>query len=367
MARPRSTSGRSSGRNSRTSLPKTSSSSGRVPTGGAARPPVGLAERGVVDTPFLHGINPFLFRFSETLSLRWTGAAYLVGFLLAFAVLRRQAARGEGPVAKQEVSGFVLYAGLFGVILGGRLGYVLLHQWDDFSRDGSVFFQFRQGGASVLGAVLGVLAFSVYFARQQRRPWLQVTDTLAVLAPLGFLLAHLAVFMEGAPLGQVSSVPWAVRFPAEVGMPGFQPVVTPSFDVSTLAYAPGHEVAALTRADAAFLAELHRILPARHPVLLYQAALEGLLLGGVLLAVRALWRSRPVGLLSGLFFTLQGGLSLGGLLFREAQPNLSFAAQLEQGVLPPVLMLGVGAAFLLSVLGQRPDAVGVPAPVKLEG
>lgn len=321
-----------------------------------------------MDTHFLHGFSPFLLRFSETLSLRWTGAAYLVGFLLAFAVLRRQAARGEGPVAKQEVSGFVLYAGLFGVILGGRLGYVLLHQWDDFSRDGSVFFQFRQGGASVLGAVLGVLAFSVYFARQQqRRPWLEVTDALAVLAPLGFLLASLAVFMEGAPLGQVTSVPWAVRFPAEVGLPGFQPVVTPSFDVSTLAYAPGHEVVALARADATFLAELHRILPARHPVLLYQAALEGLLLGGVLLVVRALWRSRPVGLLSGLFFALHGGLALVGLLFREAQPNLSFATQLEQGMLPPVLMLGVGAAVLLSVLGQRPDPVGVPAPVKLEG
>ncbi|MCY1039731.1 prolipoprotein diacylglyceryl transferase [Corallococcus sp. bb12-1] len=320
-----------------------------------------------MDTHFLHGFSPFLFRFSETLSLRWTGAAYLVGFLLVFAMLRRQAARGEGPFQRQEVSGFVLNTGLLGVMLGGRLGFVFLHQWEDFSRDGSVFFQFRQGGASALGAVLGVLAFSVYFARQQRRPWLQVTDSLAVLAPLGFLLGALAVFMEGAPLGQVTSVPWAVRFPAEVGLPGFLPIVTPSFDVSTLAYAPGHEVAALARADATFLAELHRILPARHPVLLYQAALEGLLLGGVLLTVRALWRSRPVGLLSGLFFALHGALALACLPFREAQPNLSFAAQLEQGVLPPVLMMAVGAAFLLSVLGQRPDAVGVPASVKLEG
>lgn len=320
-----------------------------------------------MDTHFLHGFSPFLFRFSDTLSLRWTGAAYLVGFLLLFAVLRRQAARGEGPFERQEVSGFVLHAGLLGVMLGGRLGYVLLHQWDDFSRDGSVFFQFKQGGASVLGAVLGVLAFTVYFARQQRRSWLQVTDALAVLAPLGFLLGALAGFMEGAPVGQITSVPWAVRFPAEVGLPDFQPVATPSFDVSTLAYAPGHEVAGLARADASLLTELHRILPARHPVLLYQALLEGLLLGSVLMGVRALWRSRPVGALTGLFFTLHGGLALASLPFRAPQPNVSFVAGFEQGALFPVVLLVVGAAVLLSVLGQRAAGVAVPVPVKQEG
>ncbi|QSQ12370.1 prolipoprotein diacylglyceryl transferase [Myxococcus landrumensis] len=312
-------------------------------------------------------ISPVVVRFSETLFLRWTGVAYLVGFLLVFAVLWRQAARGQGPFQKREVPEFVLYAGLFGVMLGGRLGYVLLHQWEDFSRDGSIFFQFRQGGASMLGALVGVLVFAVYFARQHQRSWLQVTDALVVFAPLGFLLGSLALFTEGAPLGQVTSVPWAFLFPAEVGMPDFRPLVPPAFDVATLAYAPGHEVALLARTNAALLAELHRILPARHPVLLYQAVLEGVVLGAILLAVRRGWRSRPEGMLSGVFFVLSGGLALISLPFRAPQPNLSFAASFEQSALAPVLLMALGAAFILSALAPRPREEARPSAAKLEG
>ncbi|WP_338873403.1 prolipoprotein diacylglyceryl transferase [Myxococcus stipitatus] len=314
----------------------------------------------------LHDVSPVVVRFSETLLLRWTGAAYLVGFLIAFAVLWRQAARGQGSFQKREVPEFVLYAGLFGVMFGGRLGYVLLHQWEDFSRDGSLFFQFRQGGASMLGALVGVLVFAVYFARQHQRPWLQMSDALVVFAPLGFFLGYLAQFTEGAALGQVTSVPWAFLFPVEVGMPGFEPVATPSFDIATLAYAPGHEVAHLARTSEAFLAELHRILPARHPVLLYQALLEGVVLGTLLLVARRWWRSRPEGMLSGVFFVLLGVLRTVSLPFRAAQPNLSVAAQFEESALAAVLLVALGAAFILSALSQRPRADARPSAMKLE-
>ncbi|AGC48944.1 prolipoprotein diacylglyceryl transferase [Myxococcus stipitatus DSM 14675] len=315
----------------------------------------------------LHDVSPVVVRFSETLFLRWTGAAYLAGFLLVFVALWRQAARGQGPFEKREVPEFVLYAGLFGVMLGGRLGYMLLHQWEDFSQDLSLFFQFRQGGASMLGALLGVLVFGVYFARKRQRSWLQVTDALVVFAPLGFFLGHAALFAEGAPLGEVTSVPWAWMFPSEVGMPGFHPVAAPAFDIATLASVPGHEVALLARSNEALLAELYRILPARHPVLLYQAALEGVVLGGILLAVRRWWRTRPEGMLSGLFFVLLGGLRLISLPFQAPQPNLSFAAQFEQSALASVLLMALGAAFLLSVSGSRGREGARPSAAKLEG
>ncbi|WP_342377144.1 prolipoprotein diacylglyceryl transferase [Myxococcus stipitatus] len=315
----------------------------------------------------LHDVSPVVVRFSETLFLRWTGAAYLVGFLLVFAALWRQATRGHGPFQKREVPELVLYAGLFGVMLGGRLGYVLLHQWEDFSQDLTLFFQFRQGGASMLGALLGVLVFAVYFARQHQRPWLQVTDALVVFAPLGFFLGHLALFTEGMPLGQVTSAPWGFVFPSEVGMPDFQPVVTPSFDVTALAHAPGHELALLARTNEAFLAELYRILPARHPVLLYQAVLEGAVLGAILLAVRFGWRSRPEGMLSGVFFVLLGGLRFLGLPFHAPRPDLSFGAGFEQSALAPVLLVALGAAFVLSASASRAREDARPSAVKLEG
>ncbi|WP_225413245.1 prolipoprotein diacylglyceryl transferase [Stigmatella hybrida] len=310
----------------------------------------------------LHGLNPYLLHFSESLSLRWTGAASLVGFLLAFVWLRRRTARGDGPLAPQEVAGFVVYASLFGVMLGGRLGYVLLHQWDDFSRDGSIFFQFRQGGASMPGALLGVLAFTAYSAHQHRRSWLHLMDTLAVLAPLGFLLWHLAAFTAGEPLGHVSTAPWALRFPAELNIDGFQPADVPALDLSPLAQAPGHELARLANESPALLEELHRVLPPRHPVLLYQAALEGLVLAGLLFALRKRWPELPRGMMSGCFFLLYGVLACASLPFREPALNLPVSYQFETGVPMAALMMMVGAAFMTAALTQRRAVPSLPFP-----
>ncbi|MCE9671615.1 prolipoprotein diacylglyceryl transferase [Myxococcus stipitatus] len=301
----------------------------------------------------LHSLSPQVFHLSESLSLRWTGAACLVGLLLAFVLLRRRAARGEGPFAREEVAGFVLFAGLFGVMLGGRAGDMLLHQWDGASQDGTLLGGFQQAGMSLLGAILGVTLYAAYHARERQRPWLEVMDALAVLAPLGLLLGHLAVFTEGAPVGRVSDVPWALRFPAELGTPGFQPVATPTLALGELAGAPGHEVVKLAREVPSLGEELARVLPPRHPVLLYQAVLEGLAPFVFLLLLRGRAWTRAVGMPTGLFFVLTGVGSALGQWFREPDPNLPFSYQFESGPLLSLVLLAVGAVFVLGAHGTR--------------
>ncbi|RJS27405.1 hypothetical protein DRW03_03305 [Corallococcus sp. H22C18031201] len=307
-----------------------------------------------------HGFNPTLIQLSETLTLRWSGAAALAGFLIAFVWLKRQAERGVGPFTPADVSGFVLFTGLLGVLVGGHLGAVVLHQWDDFASDGTLAFLFRQSGTSVVGVLAGVLACAAYHARKHQRPWLQVTDALVLLAPLGLLLWHLAAFTDGEPLGRVTDMPWGVRFPAELNRDGFQPVAPPTLDLASLAQAPGHELARLARENPRFEEELLRILPPRHPVVLYEAALEGCVLFALLWAVRARWPSLPTGVMTGLFFVLYGGLTWASAPLLEPNPNLPLSYQFEQGVLLSLLLLAVGAAFLLEVLGQH--RVTAPTP-----
>ncbi|MBJ6764877.1 prolipoprotein diacylglyceryl transferase [Myxococcaceae bacterium JPH2] len=301
----------------------------------------------------LHEFSPSIVRLSDTLSLQWSGAAELTGLLLAFVWLKHQAARGAGPFAPAEVSGFVLYTGLLGVVLGGHAGAVLLHQWDDFSRDGTLSFLFHESRTSVLGVLAGVLACAAFHARQRQRSWLQVTDALVLLAPVGLLLWHLAAFTEGEPLGRVSHVPWALRFPTELNVDGFQPVAPAALDLAPLAHAPGYELARLARENPRLAEEFLRILPPRHPVLLYQAALEGCVLLALLWAARTRWPSARPGVMTGLFFVLYGGLSWASTPFLEPDLNLPLSYQFEQGVLLSLLLLAVGAAFLLEVLGQR--------------
>ncbi|MCP3102756.1 prolipoprotein diacylglyceryl transferase [Myxococcus sp. K15C18031901] len=304
-------------------------------------------------THLLHSLNPQAFQLSESLTLRWTGVACLVGLLLAFVLLRRRAARGEGPFPLEEVSGFVLFAGLFGVILGGRAGDVLLHHWDDFSRDGSILLQFQQGGTSLLGVVVGVLLYAAYHARERQRSWLEVTDAVARVAPLGLLLGCLAAFAEGAPVGSVSEVPWAMRFPAELNAPGFQPVAAPALGLGELAGAPGHELAKLAREVPSFGDELERILPPRHPVLLYEVVLEGLAPLVLLMLLRGRAWMRPAGMTTGVFLVVTGAAQALGQVFREPDPNLPFSAQFESGPLLSLLLLAVGAAFILSASAAR--------------
>jgi phosphatidylglycerol:prolipoprotein diacylglycerol transferase len=190
------------------------------------------------------------------LAVRWYGLMYVAAFVL-FLVLgkvraRRNLLTGWHP---RDVDDMLFY-GVFGVILGGRLGYVLFYKPGYYLAHPLEVLQVWTGGMSFHGGFLGVLVALWLFAKARDKKWLDVTDFVAPLVPLGLAAGRLGNFINGELVGRVTSGPWATIFPQVDGLP-------------------------------------------RHPSQLYQFALEGVALFAVL------WwfarRTRPRGAVSGLF------------------------------------------------------------------
>ncbi|MGB7320346.1 MAG: prolipoprotein diacylglyceryl transferase [Albidovulum sp.] len=227
------------------------------------------------------------------LALRWYALAYLAGLLGGFWVVRRLMQRpqlwpnGAAPMAWGKVED-LLTAIILGVILGGRLGFVLFYQPGFYLANPSQILKVWEGGMSFHGGFLGVVVAGLWFCRRHKIPALQLADAMALVAPLGLFLGRVANFVNAELWGRPTGLPWGVIFPGE---------------------------AAQTCAG---------ILPgdcARHPSQLYEAGLEGLLLGLVLwLCLRAGALKRP-GRLTGVF--LMGyGLSRFVVEFaRQADPQ----------------------------------------------
>ncbi|MET0405534.1 MAG: prolipoprotein diacylglyceryl transferase [Cystobacter sp.] len=296
---------------------------------------------------FLHDLSPFLFRYhdgrSEVFTARWDGLAYLAGFALALLLLRRFVARGSLRLAPREVFDVTSAVALLGVIVGGRLGYLVLYDWERFSSNVGLFFQFSQGGASFHGGVLGAAVVTFLQARQQNVSWLHLGDHLVVVAPLGILLGRLASFMDGDLFGRITRVPWAVLFPAEIHLSSFQPAQATRLAVERLPMS-SFDIMQVAHATPRVMDALRLILHPRHPSQLYAALLEGLLLFVILYGVRTRARWAPEGLLCGLFLSLHSVFHIGLGFLREPRDGDPMLGGLAQGQLfsLPLLVLGVG-------------------------
>jgi phosphatidylglycerol---prolipoprotein diacylglyceryl transferase len=190
------------------------------------------------------------------LAVRWYGLMYVAAFVL-FLVLgkvraRRNLLTGWHP---RDVDDMLFY-GVFGVIVGGRLGYVLFYKPGYYLAHPLEILQVWTGGMSFHGGMLGVLVALWVFAKARDKKWLDVTDFVAPLVPLGLAAGRLGNFINGELVGRVTSGPWAMVFPQVDGLP-------------------------------------------RHPSQLYQFALEGVALFVVLWWFAS--RTRPRGAVSGLF------------------------------------------------------------------
>ncbi|MDW4551593.1 prolipoprotein diacylglyceryl transferase [Defluviimonas sp. D31] len=218
--------------------------------------------------------------FGITLALRWYALAYLVGLLAGWwairALMRRPALwpDGQAPMEPGKVED-LLTAIIIGVILGGRLGFVLFYQPGFYLANPAEIVKVWEGGMSFHGGFLGVVAAGLWFCRRHAVPPLQLSDAMALVAPIGLFLGRLANFVNAELWGRPTTLPWGVIFPGEAAQ-------------TCTGFLPGD--------------------CARHPSQLYEAGLEGLLLGAVLVLLLRNGALRRPGLITGIFL-LGYGLS----------------------------------------------------------
>jgi phosphatidylglycerol:prolipoprotein diacylglycerol transferase len=157
-------------------------------------------------------IDPILVDFGA-LKIRWYGVSYVLAFVFAYFVLRTLARRGRLPIAYDRVAD-VLFWGVLGVFLGGRIGYVLFYMIPFGEFAWSQVWKVHEGGMSFHGGLLGVVIAYALYARKARAPLGDLCDGLALATTPGLLTVRLANFVNAELYGTVTDVPWAMNFPA---------------------------------------------------------------------------------------------------------------------------------------------------------
>jgi phosphatidylglycerol:prolipoprotein diacylglycerol transferase len=257
------------------------------------------------------------------LDIHWYGVMYLLAFLSFWTIGNARAmSQAWWGWSKQDVSD-VLFYGMLGVILGGRIGYMLFYGFELLLQNPLSIFRVWDGGMSFHGGLLGVIFAMVWFARRTRRSFWQVADFVAPMVPLGLAFGRLGNFIGGELWGRLTDVPWAMIFAKSTG------------------FRPG-EAEALTEAwRSGALDHL-----ARHPSQLYQAGMEGLALFFILM-----WYSRkprPRAAVSGLFMLGYGVFRLIAEFFRQPDEHLGFLAMqwLTMGMLLSLPMIAAGIIIM---------------------
>lgn len=243
-------------------------------------------------------INAIIFEIGP-LALRWYGVMYLIGFLAAFWLANRRLSRTDW--SKEQLSD-LLFWGFMGVILGGRIGYVLFYNFSVFLDNPLYLFRIWEGGMSFHGGCLGVIVAAFWFARKQGWVFLRVGDFIAPLVPIGLGAGRIGNFINGELWGRTTDVPWSFVFPGAGAMP-------------------------------------------RHPSQLYEFALEGVLLFVILWLYSA--KPRPVGSVGGLFLLGYGIFRFFVEYFREPDAHLDLnVLGLSQGQMLCIPMILAGIALI---------------------
>ena len=252
-------------------------------------------------------ISPIMFSIGS-LDIRWYSMAYLIGIILGWWLINRNVKKYNLKLTKENIEDFVFYLTL-GIVVGGRLGYVLFYGGTAFGMNPLQVFEVWKGGMSFHGGALGVIAATYLFARKINYKFLALTDLVVLYAPIGIFFGRLANFINDELWGRVTDVPWAIKFPHG----GYLP---------------------------------------RHPSQLYEAFFEGIVMFVVL---NSLWRSAWVrahqGVVSSLFVILYGIFRISMEQFREPDIQMGYFFTyftMGQILSLPLIVLGVVVLFFVS-------------------
>jgi phosphatidylglycerol:prolipoprotein diacylglycerol transferase len=232
--------------------------------------------------PYLHQIDPIALSLGP-LKIHWYGLMYLLGFAVAWWLGRRRIRAGRLPGVDEQGYGDLMFYGMLGVVLGGRLGYILFYDLETYVEHPLQVFQVWQGGMSFHGGLLGVCAAVWWWSRRRGLHFMDTIEFVAPLVPPGLGFGRIGNFINGELWGKLTNANWGVVFPPSLPEP------YASMDPATLR----------AQFDSGVLNAF-----ARHPSQLYQALLEGLVLFVVLWMFSS--RPRPRYAVGGMFVLLYG-------------------------------------------------------------
>lgn len=310
----------------------------------------------------VHNWSPFVLKLTETFGIRWYGLAYVGGFLAAWWLMLKLVRRGACELREKQVGDFITLAAIFGVMLGGRLGYMLFYDLDEFLASPTTFFRLLDGGMSSHGGILGLVAFTAFYSWRHRISWTGLGDNLCAVAPVGLFLGRIANFINGELYGRATTSPWAMKFPGELAdrpedcLAAARACAAVDADFAARfaeTQAGGATLAGVldlimekTRGSEVLTAKIAPFLTPRHASQLYEAALEGLVLFAILFTIR--WRFPNLfhGIITGLFFVFYAAFRILVENVREPDVGKSLIWGLTRGQFYSLWMFLIGAAFI---------------------
>ena len=265
-----------------------------------------------ISSYWIHDLSPFLWKFPGEWSswgpggIRWYGMAYLMGFITAYFLLKKYFNKGRSPYDSEQIMNLITFL-VIGVLVGGRIGYLMLYQMEKFLEEPLILLRVWEGGMSSHGGFIGVMIATIWYARLSKQHIFPIADLIVSVVPPGLFFGRIANFINGELWGKKTDFTLGVLFPN-----------APDFALGI----------------------------ARHPSQLYAAVLEGLV-PFLYLQFRfwktAITRESP-GQLSGEFLLLYSVCRFGNEIFRE--PDASLILSLSRGQFYSIFLALGGVAII---------------------
>ncbi|AKC60431.1 prolipoprotein diacylglyceryl transferase [Blochmannia endosymbiont of Camponotus (Colobopsis) obliquus] len=268
-------------------------------------------------------INPVIFTIGP-ISFYWYGFMYFISFLFVMCFLRYRIKSVNSNWTKREIE-HLLFMSFWGVVLGGRIGYILFYAYNFYFENIFFLFKIWEGGMSFHGGLIGVIVVLIWFSYSTKRNFFQVSDFVIPAIPFGLGAGRLGNFINGELWGRVTiNTPWAMLFPNARD----QDILLASSD-----------------SNLSSLFNYYGMLP-RHPSQLYEMFLEGVFL--FIMFNFLIKKSLPVGTISGLFLFFYGVIRVIVEFFRQPDFHLGlFQGLISMGQILSFPMIVIGIAIIV--------------------